>query len=57
MKPIALGLLGAVVALAVLAAPAAARPNVVVVMTDDQDFRSMGAMRARRSVVRMPEPG
>lgn len=44
MKPIALGLLGAVVALAVLAAPAAARPNVVVVMTDDQDFRSMGAM-------------
>lgn len=34
------------------AAPAqAARPNVVVVMTDDQDFRSMGAMPQTRSLI------
>ena len=36
-----------------LAAPAAAaaKPNVVVVMTDDQDFRSMGAMPQTRSLI------
>ena len=32
-------------------APAAARPNVVVVMTDDQDFRSMSAMPRTRSLI------
>lgn len=46
----------AVAVLASLAAPAAAaaaadRPNVVVVMTDDQDFRSMKAMPQTRRLV------
>src|SRR3712207_1125936 len=39
-------------ALAVLLPAAAqARPNVIVVMTDDQDFRSMGAMPQTRSLI------
>jgi N-acetylglucosamine-6-sulfatase len=38
-------------ALAVPAAAAEARPNVVVVMTDDQDFRSMSAMPQTRSLI------
>ena len=38
-------------ALAVPAAAAEARPNVVVVMTDDQDFRSMGAMPQTRRLI------
>jgi arylsulfatase A-like enzyme len=45
----------AVALLAVLAAAlpatAHARPNVVVVMTDDQDFRSLGAMPQVRSLI------
>jgi N-acetylglucosamine-6-sulfatase len=46
---LAVALLGALLA---LAAPAAqAKPNVVVVMTDDQDFRSLGAMPQVRSLI------
>jgi N-acetylglucosamine-6-sulfatase len=52
---IALGVAAALVAptTAVAAAPSkpAQRPNVVVVMTDDQDFRSMGAMPKTRKLI------
>ena len=47
---LAVALLGALLALAT-PTPAAARPNVVVVMTDDQDFRSLGAMPQVRSLI------
>ena len=48
-------LLGAVAASLVLAAPAAARPNVIVIETDDQTADSLYAMPSTRALI--AEPG
>lgn len=63
MKPLALGLLRVVVVLAVLARPAAARPNVVVVMTLAilssrlAKLNTCQGTSCHVSAGRLPEPG
>jgi anti-sigma-K factor RskA len=48
---VALAVATALAAAAGLAHAKSSRPNVVVVMTDDQDFRSMWAMPKTRALI------